>query len=335
MKELSVNIYFINAVLEQAKHQGHNIDRLLRRSRISPRLIKEQHARVSVEQFARLQALTMLEMDDEMLGYSAYPLKTGQWFAVCHWLVTSKTLGQALKRYCRFYEIVESGLQPNLRTTKEHVSLVFSPRPEDKGRLKPYAYELYMFNAHRLICWLTDSLPTTDAATFSYPQPPHIDEYHQMFLGAPIHFDGQVCSLSFNRELLGLRVAQTQETLANFLRNPIYNILVNPYQNLNWSEKIKALIGKDLSGLPSFLEIAARLEINPKRLRRLLKEEGLTYSDLKLQLRRDIAINHLSQQDTSVEEIAYKTGFSESSAFIRAFKTWTGVTPYTYRKDLA
>jgi AraC-like DNA-binding protein len=51
-------------------------------------------------------------------------------------------------------------------------------------------------------------------------------------------------------------------------------------------------------------------------------------------MRRDYALHLLGKRGLSIEEIAYRTGFSESSAFIRAFKTWTGVTPYTYRKGL-
>ncbi len=58
---------------------------------------------------------------------------------------------------------------------------------------------------------------------------------------------------------------------------------MNDYQSLNWTQRVRNLIGNDLSSLPSFLEISSTLKVNPKRLRRLLNEEGLTYSELKLQ----------------------------------------------------
>jgi AraC-like DNA-binding protein len=55
------------------------------------------------------------------------------------------------------------------------------------------------------------------------------------------------------------------------------------------------------------------------------------FSGLKDELRRDIAIYHLGRADLSLQEIAEQLGFSEPSAFHRAFKKWTGLTPGAYR----
>ena len=67
---------------------------------------------------------------------------------------------------------------------------------------------------------------------------------------------------------------------------------------------------------------------------RRLTAEGGSFKEIKNRLRRDTALHFLGKQGLSIEEIAHRAGFSESSAFIRAFKSWTGVTPYSYRKGL-
>jgi AraC-like DNA-binding protein len=334
MNNISIHIHFVKAVIKNATLRGYDTERLLKRSRISPYLLQQQQARVSAEQYARIQTVTMREMRDEMLGYCTKPLKLGQWSALCHWLIQCKTLGQAINRYCLFYEILERGLAPKLVYQDSHVCVEFTAQPEDETTLEPYAYEFSTFSFHRFMCWLIGFSPLLKEVTLSYPQPEHFNEYRPLFLGAPTQFGSSKCSIVFDRTLLEKPVIQTPETLDSFLRNPLYNILVNNYQSTSWTQRIKDLIGKDLSHLPSYLEITKTLNINPKRLRRYLNQEGLSYHELKLQLRRDTAIHHLSKQDTSVEEIAFKTGFSEASAFIRAFKKWTGVTPYTYRKNI-
>nr|WP_101757894.1 AraC family transcriptional regulator [Oceanicoccus sp. KOV_DT_Chl] len=188
---------------------------------------------------------------------------------------------------------------------------------------------------HRQLCWLTQSNLPLKTVTLPYLEPSYRGEYQALYQGAPVEFNADRCSLIFDRKLLERPVKQTPESLADFLRNSLYNVLVNTYSNKSWSRLITDEINKDLNHLPTFIQLASKFKINPKRLRRLLSDEGLTYSELKLQLRRDMAIYHLSRQQTSIEEIAFKTGFSEASAFIRAFKKWTGVTPLTYRKDLS
>ncbi len=91
---------------------------------------------------------------------------------------------------------------------------------------------------------------------------------------------------------------------------------------------------RQLRDMPELNDVASALEVHPQTLRRRLAAEGTTFKDIKNQVRRDTALHFLGKQGISIEEISYRAGFSESSAFIRAFKGWTGVTPYTYRKGL-
>jgi len=335
MQDISIHLYFVQAVLKHAEQHGHDTDRLLRRSRISPRLLHEKQARVSAEQYAKLQTVTMREMGDEMLGYCERPTKLGHWSALCHWLIHCKTLGQVLKRYCMFYDIIEKNLQPKLLISGELATIEIDTWGEGQHTLEPYAFELFLFSLHRILCWFTQSNLPIEQVCFPYPEPQHSSEYRPMFPNTNIIFHASSCRITFERKLLEKTVKQTADKLADFLRKPLYNTLVNTYRSKSWTQRIKDVIGDDLSHLPTFSQIAEELEINTKHLRRLLNDEGLNYSELKAQLRRDAAIYHLSQPKISIEEIAFKTGFSEASSFIRAFKSWTGVTPLTYRKDLS
>ncbi len=335
MKELSIPLYFIQSVLKHAAQQGYDTDRLLRRSRISPRLLALPNARVDAAQFAKLQSDTMREMGDEMLGYLNAPLNLGSWSVVCHWMINKKTLGQAMKRFCLFYTLIERGLHPKMSVTGKEISITFEPWPSEKTTLDCYAYELTLFSFHRFCCWLTQSMLPIERITLDYDKPAHVHEYRKMFLGTPLAFNAQACTLVFKRQLLEQPIQQSMETLTQFLRKPLLNILINNYRGNSWIDRTKSIIGEDLSHLPTLTQVAAQLNMNTKKLRRLLNEEGTSFSELKVELRRDLAIYHLSKQTMSIEDIAHKTGFSEASAFIRAFKMWTGVTPYTYRKGLS
>lgn len=309
---------------------------LVRRAHIPPRLFVGSSARVTVEQYARLQAITMREMNDEALGYSRLPLKVGTWSAVCHWVIHVRTLSQALKRFCLFYSLLERGLKTELSINNDTLTLHFSPWEEGES-VEPFAYELFIFGLHRLACWLTeDSLPIQQVR-LNYPEPSHSKEYRAMFPGAETVFCDKRepvtgCFLTFDRRVMELPIKQTPESLSNFLRQPLLNVMVNDYNQQSWSAKTRAVLRQRLSSIPTLVEVAEELEIHPKQLRRKLEAEGIGYGDLKSQLRRDIAIRHLTKSSETIEQIAYLTGFSETCTFTRAFKRWTGVTPFTYRK---
>src|SRR5690606_32132358 len=85
---------------------------------------------------------------------------------------------------------------------------------------------------------------------------------------------------------------------------------------------------------PDFNAFARALHMAPSTLRRRLEDEGQSFQAIKDELRRDLAIHYLCHTSKSVMDISSELGFSESSAFHRAFKKWTGAGPGEYRQRL-
>jgi AraC-like DNA-binding protein len=63
-----------------------------------------------------------------------------------------------------------------------------------------------------------------------------------------------------------------------------------------------------------------------------LRDENTTFQDLLDSVRHELALVHVSKHAASIDEIAWLLGFSNGSAFHRAFKRWTGVTPGEFRR---
>ncbi|MDX1734726.1 MAG: AraC family transcriptional regulator, partial [Halioglobus sp.] len=98
------------------------------------------------------------------------------------------------------------------------------------------------------------------------------------------------------------------------------------------SAAIKSLISIDLpGGLPSFTAIARSLHMSESSLRRRLQSESTSYQALKDEVRCEVAIDKLLNQDEKVADIADYLGFTEPSSFVRSFKSWTGETPKGYK----
>ena len=82
-------------------------------------------------------------------------------------------------------------------------------------------------------------------------------------------------------------------------------------------------------------DIAKRLNVSAQHLRRLLREEGTSFREIKEEILRDEAIASLVRGRETVEALSDRLGFSEPSAFRRAFRRWTGSPPGSYRPDAA
>ncbi|NVK75118.1 MAG: AraC family transcriptional regulator ligand-binding domain-containing protein [Oceanospirillaceae bacterium] len=97
-------------------------------------------------------------------------------------------------------------------------------------------------------------------------------------------------------------------------------------------KSIRSLIQESLpSGIPSLTQVADHVKMSPRSLKRKLADKSLTFRGLVQQIQSETALHYLKQKDKSISEITFLTGFSEQSAFNRAFKRWFGESPSSYR----
>ncbi len=84
-------------------------------------------------------------------------------------------------------------------------------------------------------------------------------------------------------------------------------------------------------GQPTLDDVALHVAMSARTLQRRLKAEGTSFSELVDRVRQSLASRYLSEQDRSVAEVAWLLGYSDASAFVRAFERWTGMTPGRFR----
>ncbi|WP_156169216.1 AraC family transcriptional regulator [Kordia jejudonensis] len=172
------------------------------------------------------------------------------------------------------------------------------------------------------------------SVSFKHNAPIKLDDYHNAFQ-CPILFNQSHNVISYTTEDLNTRTAKADISINQFLvervEEEINGIQVSSNKLLT---DIKNLITDALpSGIPSVAEIASIVGMSPRTFTRRLSEHGVTFRDLIQQKQEERAIYLLSKSNANFAEIAFEIGFSEQSAFNRAFKRWTGKTPIAYRKS--
>ena len=96
-------------------------------------------------------------------------------------------------------------------------------------------------------------------------------------------------------------------------------------------QQIRAALAGGDAGLAA---VARRLGTSEPSLYRALRRRGVEFSDLLRALRRELALVYLQEPELALTEIALLLGYSELSAFSRAFRAWTGCSPAAYRRGV-
>ncbi len=328
MRGRTIASHFARAALGGARRRGYDYSGLLLQLRISAEWLDEPRARIAPEQFTALLQGLWQALDDEYLGFARSPSKRGTFAMMCHALIHCRTLEKALSRGLLFYSLFPDA--PRLTLTREGEMVRLSLDDLQLWDPDHFLSECLLVIWHRLGSWLIGQRIRLEQVCFSYPKPEHSAEYDLLF-PCPMVFSAEHSSLLFHSRYLHMPLLQDERTLKHFLEHSPADLLSRPDDGDSLSSQLRHLLSRDSARWPDLEAVAAHLHISPQTLRRHLREEGSSFQELKDQLRRDIAIYHLRRADLSLQQIAEQLGFSEPSAFHRAFKKWTGLTPGAYR----
>lgn len=152
------------------------------------------------------------------------------------------------------------------------------------------------------------------------------------FFNCEVQFNARVNGLLFSNQTLDTPNRLGDAGLSEFLAGHLDQELASISQPKTLAEKILNLVSNKLAeGVPKAADIAIQLGMSERTLHRRLADDGQSYRDLCDSTRKTLASNLLRNTPHSLSEIAFLTGFSEQSAFNRAFKRWQGQTPAEFR----
>lgn len=293
--------------------------------------------RVSLDDFGALLRAMWFHLGDESGGFFSRPMKLGTFAMMCHAIITAGNLRRTLLRSARYMAIVSDDFRLELKESGNEAHLLIhldNPHKIDDSFIVTSIFVIWI----RLSCWLIDKPIMLERVNFRFAEPNFVDEFPSMF---PCRhaFSQAENSIVFSRHLLELPIQQNPETLLPFLGHAPESLLTQFRQDNSLTGQVKGLL-LNRQGLQTELEnmsfevIAEELSLSTHTLRRRLKIEGSSFQEIKDSLRRDRAQSLLNVPDNSIQDIALQLGFSESAAFARAFKKWTGLTPGAYREQL-
>jgi AraC-like DNA-binding protein len=324
----TIGVQFVRAAVDGAGHRGVDLGPALAAGGITPALLADDRARFSPEQItAFVQQLWRLA-EDEMFGLGKAPVPNGTFRLVCYALINSPDLRTVCDRLADFGPAL-----PALPTFRLDIGSTVTRLDADMSGIEDPGHlitDFMLLLVHRFTGWLVGQRIRLGVVELPYPQPDNVAEYDLIF-GAPLRFDAVRPALEFDSALLDLPIVRDEADLNEYLRHSPADLLARRDYGTTLSDQVRRIVERGLRGeWPTSDEVARRLSLSPQHLRRRLREDGTSLGAIKEELLRDAAIAGLAR-GTAVDVLSVQLGFSEPSAFRRAFKRWTGATPAAYQ----
>jgi AraC-like DNA-binding protein len=168
---------------------------------------------------------------------------------------------------------------------------------------------------------------------FSHEAPADTSEHERIFR-SPVLFRCVGTRMVLSRSVWDQPNAHPDPALCALLEEHAKRLLSEVSRGGFGGEVRKTTLAQLRGGTPTLAHVAKRLGMSGRTLQRRLEEEGTSFAELLDELRRGMAQAYLADPQVSISEVSYLLGFSEQSAFQRAFKRWTGLTPRGFRRTL-
>ncbi|KUF10809.1 AraC family transcriptional regulator [Pseudoponticoccus marisrubri] len=336
MSDQTMAAGFATAFLDYAVAEGAPRDGLLAASKLSPGDLADQDTRIPIAAYQALIGAAIEATGDTSL-LLRHVLETRlETMSIVGQIVHASTsfphsLGQ-LNRYARLMaDVPIPGGRERFDLTREGEAVwLVDHRPCDGSWMATEAGFARFISEFRRSA---PEHPFEQALEVTYAPPPHANRYPDLFR-VPVTFRAPRNALRINPVWLDAAFDGGKDYVFGIFTRHADALLADLATRDTVRAAVETRMLADLhEGTLSMDRIARDLGMSRQTLYRRLKDEGVTFAQVHDDLRRRMAMDYLGARKVSVGETAYLLGFSEASAFVRAFRRWTGVSPTAWRAD--
>lgn len=318
-------------LLEGARAAGASRDGLLKAAGVDANTVTPG-GRTPYAAYCALWLEVMTQLKDPSFPFRlAQHAKEGKHGVLQFACLTSSNVGAALHKLRRYVGVHSESLTIDLVEGDVDAQLalrrtVQTPRVSYADE---YALALVVLCGRQITGH--DWAPTQ--VSFSHAEPPDTRP-HRDFFKAALRFGAPTASLTLGQEVLALPMVKGDAAMSAYfeaqLEQHLSTLTASPPLFRRIQEVVLGQLGE---GPPSLERIASELALSPRTLRRQLQKHATSFKALVDQTRLNVARGYLTDSSLSQEDIAFLLGFSEASAFHRAFRRWTGTTPQSLRRS--
>jgi AraC-like DNA-binding protein len=250
----------------------------------------------------------------------------GTWgFAV----LTSQTFREAIEVAQRYFDLTYSFNRPGFEVVGRQARLLYDgcDNPED---LRAALVERDMAALAAMQRDILGSVVPIQQMQIRAPRPAYAHAFEPIF-GVVPEWSAPTDSIGYDVALLDMAGPFADRRGFGISEELCRTLLEHRRARSGLAGQVRARILRRPGELADMPSLAAELGLSSRTLRNRLGREGTTYRELVEEVRRGMAEQLLAAKNLTLDQIAERVGYADTSSFIAAFKRWSGVAPGRYR----
>lgn len=336
-KDCRLSSYYIHELIKHAVNDGHSREEILERAGLAAANVDDPHYSIDGIQLYKLFISIEKATNDIFAGFLQQPAKKAVENVHTKLAVQASSLGEAIRVSTQLREQLRNDVQYQYIHDDEHHTFSLGISGYD---LKPETSE-YLFywvrhmQIYRYYSWLIGRKMKLNEIGFTCDNPDE-PEMNAIF-GCEVKFNQATNYICFDKHYLTAAVIRTEtELLARDIDHNYPNWFVVPGYDHSWARKVEDKLTelfRQRGESTSLDNVAAQLRVSSRTLRRQLLMENEYFQQLKDKVRCKLAVDLLVNTDTPMNLVSDELGFTEPCSFTRAFLSWKGTPPSTFRKE--
>ncbi len=305
---------------------------LLEQSGVNPELFKEENAQIDTERLTRIFHFAIERSGDENLALHIGEAVPYQSLGLLGYLLlNTDTTAEMLAKFHHYQRLISKRLNFHFADEGERYKLAVTINQNPNLPVPRFHAEVHLCAIVNILRQISGHPLVPDEATFAFVAPPEQGEHGRIF-GKNLRFGADENAVFFNKAALGEAIATSNASMLHYFEVQARKIL-EEMDAATWYARVKHVILKEIGEKEITIErVAESLDVSVRTLQNRLKDENKTFRGALNSVRKQLARHYIKNTKMDLSAIALFLGYSEPSAFFRAYKQWTGETPGELRK---